>query len=78
MTAWFIAMTRSHDVGEYPQWEHCDFAVPNDAGKRRIRVIKGTEKVEGLWRHLKHGPSGIPRAVGNDDERLNMYCQCFV
>ena len=47
-------------------------------GDRRIRVIKGCQKAEGAWRHLKHGNAAIPEEVHNDDNRLNMYSQAFV
>ena len=67
-----------HDVSHDPEWEHCDFALLNDRGERRVRVIKGTQKCEGLWRHLKHGSAGVPMSVGNDDERLDLYCQTLV
>ena len=65
-----------HVVGA--DWEGCDFALMNDDGQRRIRVIKGTQKVEGLWRHLKHSQHSIPEEVHHDDERLNMYVQSLV
>ena len=37
-------------------------------------MIKGSQKAEGLWRHLKHGNAAIPEEVRADDERLDMYC----
>ena len=64
-----------HDVSEHSQWDHCDFAVMNEDGERRIRVIKGTEKIEGFWRHLKHSSAGVPEEVGHSDARLNLYGQ---
>ena len=67
-----------HDVTGDPNWEECSFALVNDKGERRIRVIKGTQKVEGFWRHLKHGSSAVPEEIRNDDERLNMHCQTLV
>lgn len=67
-----------HDVTGDEGWESCDFALTNDVGERRIRVIKGCQKAEGLWRHLKHGSAAIPEEVHNDDERLNMYCESLV
>jgi hypothetical protein len=59
-------------------WEGCDFALVNENGERRIRVIKGTQKAEGLWRHLKHSEHSIPEEVHHDDERLNLYVQSLV
>lgn len=41
-------------------------------------MIKGTQKAEGLWRHLKHSSMAIPEEVHNDDERLDTYCQALV
>lgn len=65
-----------HEVDD--KWESCFFALPNDEGQRRIRVIKGSQKAEGLWRHLKHGSAGIPKEVHSQDERLDMYVQSLV
>ena len=62
-----------HAVGE--DWESCCFALINDKGERRIRVIKGTQKAEGLWRHLKHGTFAIPKEVHQEDARLDIYSQ---
>ena len=67
-----------HDVSGFQGWDQCEFAIEGPTGERRIRVIKGTEKIEGWWRHLKHGSGGVPKEVGNDDRRLNAYCQCLV
>ncbi len=67
-----------HDVTDHSGWDHCDFAVRNEKGERRIRVIKGTEKVEGFWRQLKHSDYGIPEEVHNSDDRLNSYCQALI
>jgi hypothetical protein len=67
-----------HDVSGDPGWEGCTFAQKNSKGERRIRVIKGCQKAEGLWRHLKHGNAAVPEEVHNDDERLNMYTQALV
>jgi hypothetical protein len=67
-----------HDVSADDRWESCSFALLNPDGERRIRVIKGTQKAEGLWRHLKHGSAGIPKEVHNDDQRLDMYAQSLV
>ena len=64
-----------HIVTEEPEWAACDFALVGEDGERRIRVEKGTQQVEGLWRHLKHDDSGIPEEVCAHDERLNMYVQ---
>ena len=64
-----------HDVSEHAEWDHCDFALVNKQGERRIRVIKGTEKIEGFWRHLKHSSAGVPEEVGHSDDRLNLYAQ---
>lgn len=59
----------------HEDWDHCDFATATDLGERRIRVVKGTEKIEGFGRHLKHSSAGIPEEVGSSDERLNLYAQ---
>ena len=67
-----------HDLTGVEGWEHCEFAIVNEQGQRRIRVIKGVEKVEGFWRHLKHGNSAVPEEVHNDDRRLNLYAQALV
>ena len=63
-----------HDVTG-TDWEGCDMAVPNEQGEVRIRVIKGSQKAEGLWRHLKHGRAGLPMEVRSDDQRLDLYVQ---
>jgi hypothetical protein len=67
-----------HDVSMWDDWEGCDLVSQNADGKRRIRVIKGCQKAEGFWRHLKHGEHSIPEEVHNDDERLNLYVQALV
>ena len=64
-----------HDVTGNKDWESCDFALTGDSGEKRIRVVKGVQKAEGLWRHLKHGNNAIPMEVANDDRRLDMYVQ---
>lgn len=51
--------------------------MQNDRGKRRVRVEKGTEKIEGWWKHLKHGTFGVPGAVHALDRRLNIYLQAM-
>jgi hypothetical protein len=58
---------------------HVRFALRRDGEPDlRIRVIKGVQKAEGLWRHLKHSQHAIPEEVRSDDERLNMYAQTLV
>jgi hypothetical protein len=70
----FTAFGR-HDVTGDESWETCELASRNDEGELRIRVIKGSQKAEGLWRHLKHGHAAIPMEVHNCDQRLDMYVQ---
>lgn len=67
-----------HDVTDNPAWEACEFAVVGLHGQRRIRVEKGTEKIEGFWRHVKHSHGGIPKEIRADDKRLNTYVQSLV
>ena len=67
-----------HNVTEVPGWECCEFALTDDFGQRRIRVEKGTQKIEGWWRHVKHDDSGIPPEIKADDGRLNLYVQALV
>ena len=67
-----------HEVADDEGWESLTLAGRNDHGELRIRVIKGSQKAEGLWRHLKHGSAAIPEEVHNDDQRLDMYCQALV
>ena len=69
----FTAFGR-HAVAE-DGWESCELVSRNPKGELRIRVVKGTQKAEGLWRHLKHGNTGVPLEVHNDDSRLDMYVQ---
>ena len=59
-------------------WEGCDMVAKGPTGESRIRVIKGSQKAEGLWRHVKHSAYSIPEEVHNDDERLNLYVQTLV
>ena len=67
-----------HDVDGDAKWEGSRQAEENPEGQLRIRVIKGCQKAEGLWRHLKHSNAAIPEEVKSDDERLNMYVQSLV
>lgn len=63
-----------HDVTTDVAWDSCEMVRGNnDKGERRIRHVKGTQKTEGLWRHLKHSRGGLPMEVGMDDRRLNVY-----
>ena len=62
----------------HPDWESCDFAKVDAQGHRRARVIKGTQKAEGLWRRLKHGNAAISEEARYEDARLNLYCQALV
>ena len=64
-----------HDVSGDLEWEGSTFAGFGPSGKLRIRVAKGTEKIEGYWRHVKHSKSGLPMELSADDKRLNVYLQ---
>ena len=75
--AQWVAFGR-HDLTDEADWEQCEFALKNDRGEVRIRVLKGCQKMEGMWSRMKHGTGGIPEEVHNDDARLNMYAMHFM
>ena len=67
-----------HVPDEGGAWDGCEMVLTSATGERRIRVVKGVQKAEGFWRHVKHDDAGIPPEVHNDDARLNLYCQALV
>ena len=62
-------------MGDDPELEECTFAGLGPNGELRIPVAKGTEKIEGHWRHVKHSKAGLPMELGADDKRLHVYLQ---
>ena len=41
-----------HDLSSDAEWEGCTFAGRGPNGQLRIRVAKGSQKIEGHWRHV--------------------------